>query len=73
MEAGILQQVRAVMDVVVSPMESSLIKLARSMGADVAPGYLMTLEQAIAQFRLYTGETPPRGVMEENIMRLLAN
>lgn len=72
-EAGFLRQARAVMDVVVSPMESSLIKLARSMGTDVAPGYLMTLEQAIAQFRLYTGEAPPRGVMEENLMRLLAN
>lgn len=73
MEAEFLRQARAVMDVVVSPMESSLIKLARSVGADVAPGYFMSLEQAIAQFRLYTGETPPREVMEENLMRLLSS
>jgi shikimate dehydrogenase len=73
MEAGFLRQARAVMDVVVSPMESSLIKLARSMGKEVAPGYLMSLEQAIAQFRLYTGEAPPRNVMEENLNRLLGN
>lgn len=72
-EAGLLRQARAVMDVVVSPLESSLIKLARSMGKDVAPGYLMSLEQAIAQFRLYTGEAPPRDVMEESLKRLLAN
>lgn len=73
MEAGFLSQVRAVMDVVVSPMESSLIKLARTMGKEIAAGYLMSLEQAIAQFRLYTGEVPPRYVMEENLKRLLAN
>lgn len=71
MEPGFLSQVRAVMDVVVSPMESSLIKLARTMEKEVASGYLMSLEQAIAQFRLYTGEVAPRNVMEENLKRLL--
>jgi shikimate 5-dehydrogenase len=59
------------MDVVVSPMESCLIKLARSMGKGVAPGYLMSLEQAIEQFRLYIGEAPPRDVMEQSLKRLL--
>lgn len=73
MDAGFLSQTRAVMDVVVSPMESCLIKLARSMGKDVAPGYLMSLEQMIEQFRLYTGKVPPRDVMEQNLKRLLAN
>lgn len=70
-EAGFLGQIRAVMDVVVSPVESCLIRLASSMGKDVAPGYLMSLEQAIEQFRLYTGEEPPRDVMEQSLKRLL--
>jgi len=73
MDFGFLSQARAVMDVVVSPIESSLIKLARSMGKQVAPGYLMSLEQSIAQFRLYTGEAPPRDVMEKTLKKLLVN
>lgn len=73
MEEGFLRQTQAVMDVVVSPMESCLIKLARSMGKEVAPGYLMSLEQMIEQFRLYSGEVPPRDVMEQSLKRLLAN
>lgn len=66
-----LRNVRAVMDVVVSPMESRLIKLARSAGKDVAPGYVMSIEQMIEQFRLYTGEVPPKNVIERNLKRLL--
>jgi shikimate dehydrogenase len=68
-----LMQTRAVMDVVVSPLESSLIRMARSMGNEVAPGYFMCLEQAIEQFKLYTGEVPPRDVMMQAIKRLLAD
>jgi shikimate dehydrogenase len=73
MEEGFLCETKAVMDVVVSPMESCLIKLARSMGKDVAPGYLISLEQMIEQFRLYTGEVPPRDVIEQSLKQLLAN
>jgi len=69
--ADFVQRVRAVMDVVVSPMESRLINCARAAGKAVAPGYMMSLEQATAQFVLYTGRTAPRAVMEEGIKRLL--
>jgi shikimate dehydrogenase len=72
-EAGFLLQTRAVMDVVVSPMESCLIKLARSMGKEVAPGYVMSLEQMIEQFRLYSGEVPPRDLIEQRLKGLLEN
>jgi shikimate 5-dehydrogenase len=61
------------MDVVVSPMESCLIKLARSMGKEVAPGYVMSLEQMIEQFRLYSGEVPPRDLIEQRLKGLLEN
>ncbi len=73
MEARFLHQARAVMDVAVSPTESCLIKLARSMGKDVVPGYFMSLEQAIEQFRLYTGEAAPRDIMEQSLKHLLDN
>jgi len=66
-----ISNTRAVMDVVVSPMESRLIKLARFMDKEVSPGYLMSLEQTIAQFKLYTGLAPPREVMEKKLIQLI--
>jgi len=58
------------MDVVLSPMETMLVRCARAAGKATAPGYLMSLEQAMAQFTLYTGVNAPRDVMEQH-MRLL--
>lgn len=66
-----IRESRAVMDVVLSPVETRLIACARSAGKAVAPGYLMTLEQALAQFALYTNMVPPRYAMEQGILRLL--
>ena len=71
LEEAFIQHSRAVMDVVISPMETKLIGCARSAGKAVAPGYLMSLEQAMAQFTLYTGVEPPRDLMEQNLRRLL--
>ena len=72
MDAEFLRQSRAVMDVVVSPMETKLIREARLLGLEVAPGHLISLEQAIAQFRLYTGVVPPRALLESKIRELQA-
>lgn len=66
-----LHQVRAVLDVVVSPMDTRLIHEARSLNKDAAPGYLMSLEQTITQFILYTGRVPPRALMESTLRNLL--
>jgi shikimate 5-dehydrogenase len=71
LEKAFIHQCRAVMDVIISPMESSLINCARAAGKAVAPGYLMSLEQAMAQFTLYTGMEAPRDLMERNMRRLL--
>ena len=71
-DADFIRGVRAVMDVVVSPMESRLIACARAAGKEVALGYQMSLEQAAAQFTLYTGRAAPRSVMEEGIRSMLA-
>jgi len=73
MDAEFLSRIRAVMDVVVFPEESRLIMLARSLGKEAAPGYVMSLEQAIEQFRLYTDAKPPRDVMEQSLKQLLKN
>ena len=71
-DSNFVQGVRAVMDVVVSPMESRLIACARASGKTVALGYQMSLEQAAAQFTLYTGHAAPRSAMEDGIRTLLA-
>ena len=65
------QGCRAVMDVVVSPMESLLLRIAKDMGLRVVPGYKMSLYQAAAQFQLYTGANAPLDVMERAITQLL--
>jgi len=62
---------RVVMDVIVSPVETRLISCARLAGNAVAPGYLMSLEQAMAQFTLYTGVEPPRELLMCHLRRLL--
>jgi shikimate dehydrogenase len=64
-------QSRVVMDVIVSPMETRLVSCAKMAGSKVAPGYLMSLEQAIAQFTLYTGLEPPRELLMCHLQRLL--
>lgn len=67
-----VQQVRGVMDVVVSSKDTNLIATARNLGKLVSPGYVMTLEQALEQFFLYTGHRAPRDVMERGIRSLLS-
>ncbi len=71
LDEAFIHQSRAVMDVVISPIETKLINYARSVGKAVAPGYLMSLGQAMVQFALYTGVAPPRDMMERNMQQLL--
>lgn len=56
---------RGVMDVVPSLNKTRLIYTAMEHGIQVVPGYIMSLEQAAAQFNLYTGCNPPKEVMEK--------
>lgn len=72
MNVSYLQRVRAVMDVVVSPMETRLIREARVAGKETVPGYVMSLEQTVIQFMLYTGKFPPRSLIESKLRDLLA-
>ena len=70
-DSTLIERCRAVMDVVVSPLESRLIREARRRCKMAMPGYKMSLHQAAAQFRLYTGENAPLDVMEKAILSLL--
>lgn len=70
-DKAFIREARAVMDVVVSPMETRLIENARLLGKIVAPGCFMSLQQAMAQFTLYTEQEPPKDVMEQSMVQLL--
>jgi shikimate dehydrogenase len=70
--ANFIREVDAVMDVVAMPMETRLISNARDFDKVVTPGYLLSLEQAVAQFKLYTGVDAPRAMLEKEVLRLLS-
>jgi 3-dehydroquinate dehydratase/shikimate dehydrogenase len=53
-----------VFDMVYNPIETLLIRRAREQGKHVIPGIKMFIEQAVAQFELWTGESAPRAAME---------
>jgi shikimate dehydrogenase len=48
-----------VFDLVYTPEETPLIRLARNSGGTVIPGTEMFIRQAAAQFRHFTGIAPP--------------
>jgi 3-dehydroquinate dehydratase/shikimate dehydrogenase len=54
-----------VFDMVYNPLETRLIQHARQQGKQVIPGMRMFIEQAVAQFELFTGEDAPRAAMEK--------
>ncbi len=53
-----------VYDLVYSPRETKLLRRAQAAGCRVVPGMEMLLEQAYAQFALFTGRDYPRGAAE---------
>ncbi len=61
-----------VFDMVYNPLETVLIERARSQKRVVIPGLEMFMEQAIAQFELWTGESAPRSAMEKAALEALA-
>jgi 3-dehydroquinate dehydratase/shikimate dehydrogenase len=56
-----------VFDMVYNPHETELIKRANALGRTVIRGSEMFLEQAAAQFEIWTGETAPRAVMRQTL------
>ncbi len=54
-----------VFDMVYNPRETALLKHAKEQGCETIPGTEMFLEQAAAQFEIWTGESAPRAVMQQ--------
>jgi len=63
---------KLVFDMVYTPMETALLRRAKSQGAETIAGLEMFLEQAARQFEIWTGERAPRAVMEKAALEALA-
>ncbi len=66
-----IKKAEFVMDVPTNPMETQLCKLAKSLGPQTIPGYLISLHQAARQFELYTGLSAPLEVMRSSLIKLI--
>ena len=60
-----------VFDTVYNPLETVLLKKARLAGKKSISGLEMFLEQAAAQFEIWTGETAPRTVIKKTVLQAL--
>lgn len=61
--ASLLHPDLAVMDIVYNPLETRLLKDAKHVGCKTIPGLEMFLNQAVAQFELWTDQPAPVDVM----------
>jgi 3-dehydroquinate dehydratase / shikimate dehydrogenase len=63
---------KLVFDMVYNPLETVLLRKAKSQGAECINGLEMFIEQAVRQFEIFTGESAPRAVMERAALEALA-
>jgi len=63
---------KLVFDMVYNPLETVLLRRAKSQGAECVNGLEMFIEQAVHQFEIFTGDTAPRAVMERAAVEALA-
>ncbi|MDE2590954.1 MAG: shikimate dehydrogenase [Patescibacteria group bacterium] len=66
-----IRKEQIVFDIIYTPFETQLLKLAKGKGACVIHGTDMLLYQAIAQFNIYTGRSAPEEVMRKAIIENL--
>lgn len=69
---GILSAYQVVMDIVYSPLETRLLQEAAGAGCRVIDGLAMLLYQGAAQFKIWTGQTPPIEAMRQELARRFA-
>ena len=61
-----------VFDSVYNPLETRLLREAKSAGCTVIPGYELFINQAARQFELWTGQPIPINTLREVLLRKLA-
>ena len=62
---------QVVFDLVYNPRNTLLLERAREQGKEIIPGLEMFIEQAVRQFEIWTGESPPRAAMEKAAVEAL--
>jgi shikimate 5-dehydrogenase len=56
---------------VYNPLETQLLRKAKAAGREIIPGIEMFVEQAAAQFEIWTGEKAPRTIMRNAVAEAL--
>ena len=69
--AAVLRKNMVVFDAVYNPPETRLIREAKAAGCRTITGIAWFVNQAAAQFELWTGKSPPREIMERVIREKL--
>lgn len=62
-----------VMDIVYAPLQTRLLREAKTEGCETVNGLEMLLYQGVAQFELWTGETAPVEVMRRALLSATGN
>lgn len=61
--ANVLSQFSVVMDIVYAPLQTKLLQEAKAAGCETIDGLAMLLYQGAAQFKIWTGGSPPQLIM----------
>lgn len=70
-EEGILRSSHIVYDIVYTPKETKLLRMARQIGATVVYGDKMVFYGALPQFELFTGQKAPASIMERALQKAM--
>ena len=69
-EKDVINNYDAIMDLVIYPAETKLLKTATKLDKKIIPGTLMCVYQAAEQFKIYTGIDAPVKVINSTLMKL---
>ena len=70
--AEVLKRGMVVMDIIYNPLETRLLKMAKSCGCVALSGFNMFIYQGAEQFRLWTGINPPLSAMSRTVKKALS-
>ena len=66
-EKDVIKNYDAIMDLVIYPAETKLLRLAAELGKEIIPGKVMCVYQAAQQFKIYTGLDAPEKVINKTL------
>ena len=63
----VIRNFNVIMDVVIYPSETKLLRISKEKGKIIIPGTLMCVYQAAEQFKIYTGFNAPKKVIDDTL------